>query len=187
MVRAEAWDNQAYLKGMGRSLAPPPGVTTMPQISRKWLQARTCALEKEDQDKRQRRELSPAKPINPSREEKRSLVNKTKSNRFSLPWCFVWFHSLTGAKDRGLAPRPSDQNSEYERASPASRHKNNTASQDGGSPRRDAARGIVVQSRNSAPAPPPPAGRLSIKQPRLSERPWTLDPELTSFGFLIKE
>lgn len=52
MVRPEAWDNQAYLKGMGRSLAPPPGIMTMPQISRKWLQARTCALEKEDQDKR---------------------------------------------------------------------------------------------------------------------------------------
>lgn len=30
MVRAKAWDSQAYLKGMGRSLAPPPGVLMMP-------------------------------------------------------------------------------------------------------------------------------------------------------------
>lgn len=37
---------KASLKAMGRNLAPPPWVLTMPQISRKWLQTRACALEK---------------------------------------------------------------------------------------------------------------------------------------------
>lgn len=82
-------DPRTHLKVAGEKLCSSARGSDAAQMQQEDRPAPHSALKNEQQDKRQRRDLSPAKPINNSQEVE-SLENKMKSALFfSFPWCYL--------------------------------------------------------------------------------------------------
>ena len=82
-------DHHTHLKVTGEKLCSSTWGSDVAQMQQLDRPAPHRALKNEVQDKRQRRDLSLAKPLNNSQEVE-SLENKMKSTLFfSFPWCHL--------------------------------------------------------------------------------------------------